>query len=67
MRELSIVSESFVKVLTGIHHHRIAYPGYDFDRTGREADLPGSSPEREAAAQEAGLSGPTTVAEARVD
>jgi putative nucleotidyltransferase with HDIG domain len=32
LRELNIVAESFVKVLTGIHHHRIDYPGYDFDK-----------------------------------
>ena len=32
LRELNIVTESFVKVLTGIHHHRIDYPGYDFDK-----------------------------------
>jgi len=34
LRELNLVAESFVKVLTGIHHHRIAYPGYDFDKAG---------------------------------
>ena len=34
LRELRIVAESFVKVLMGIHHHRIAYPGYDFNRAG---------------------------------
>lgn len=38
MRDLRIVAESFVKVLAGIHHHRIAYPGYDFDRMGTYAD-----------------------------
>lgn len=38
LRDLRIVAESFVKVLTGIHHHRIAYPGYDFDRMGTYAD-----------------------------
>ncbi|HKP86247.1 MAG TPA: HDIG domain-containing protein [Blastocatellia bacterium] len=32
LRELRIVAENFVKVLMGIHHHRIAYPGYDFNR-----------------------------------
>jgi putative nucleotidyltransferase with HDIG domain len=35
--ELKLVAESFVKVLMGIHHHRIAYPGYDFNRTGSVA------------------------------
>jgi membrane-associated HD superfamily phosphohydrolase len=33
LRELRIVAESFTKVLIGIHHHRIAYPGFDFNRT----------------------------------
>jgi putative nucleotidyltransferase with HDIG domain len=33
--DLNTVAESFVKVLTGIHHHRIAYPGYDFERAGQ--------------------------------
>ena len=37
MRELSCVAEAFVKVLTGIYHHRIAYPGYDFNRMGVNA------------------------------
>jgi hypothetical protein len=26
-----------VKALTGIYHHRIAYPGYDFNRMGVNA------------------------------
>jgi putative nucleotidyltransferase with HDIG domain len=32
LRELRIVAESFTKVLIGIHHHRITYPGFDFNR-----------------------------------
>jgi putative nucleotidyltransferase with HDIG domain len=47
MRELKLVAESFVKVLTGIHHHRIAYPGYDFNRAG----TPGLASEVTPAAQ----------------
>jgi putative nucleotidyltransferase with HDIG domain len=39
LRDLRIVAESFVKVLMGIHHHRIAYPGYDFNRVGAPAIL----------------------------
>jgi cyclic-di-AMP phosphodiesterase PgpH len=31
--ELNTVADSFVKTVSGIHHHRISYPGYDFDRT----------------------------------
>ena len=39
LRELKLVSDSFVKVVMGIHHHRIAYPGYDFNRAGGQAVL----------------------------
>src|SRR6185295_19404644 len=35
LRDLRVVAESFVKVLMGIHHHRIAYPGYDFNQLSR--------------------------------
>jgi hypothetical protein len=38
-REMKLVADSFVKVLMGIHHHRIAYPGYDFNRAGAPAVL----------------------------
>ncbi len=40
VRDLKMVSDSFVKTLIGIHHHRIAYPGYDFNRPngGTKAD-----------------------------
>jgi membrane-associated HD superfamily phosphohydrolase len=45
LRELKIVSDSFVKVLMGIHHHRISYPGYDFNQTGTTAASPVTKPE----------------------
>jgi cyclic-di-AMP phosphodiesterase PgpH len=45
LRELKIVEDSFVKVLMGIHHHRIAYPGYDFNKAGSPALLTRSKPE----------------------
>jgi cyclic-di-AMP phosphodiesterase PgpH len=32
LRELKIVTDSFVKTLMGIQHHRISYPGYDFNK-----------------------------------
>jgi len=35
LRDLRLVAESFVKVLMGIHHHRIAYPGFDFNQLSR--------------------------------
>jgi len=49
LRELNIVAESFVKVLTGIHHHRIDYPGYDFDRSAPEGGQRQNRPESESA------------------
>jgi putative nucleotidyltransferase with HDIG domain len=30
MREIRLIKESFLKVLTGIHHRRIDYPGFQF-------------------------------------
>jgi hypothetical protein len=53
LRELRIVAESFVKVLVGIHHHRIAYPGYDFNRTGASTLLSQVAPVEDAKAVEA--------------
>jgi cyclic-di-AMP phosphodiesterase PgpH len=49
-RELKMVADSFVKVLMGIHHHRIAYPGYDFNRAGAPAVLSQVTPADVAAA-----------------
>lgn len=65
LRELRLVGESFVKVLMGIHHHRIAYPGYDFNRLSQvapavEAFDSGSHPA-------AGAKPPTKLREARGD
>jgi putative nucleotidyltransferase with HDIG domain len=34
LRDVRIVRESFYKILTGIFHNRIEYPGYDFGRMG---------------------------------
>ena len=45
LRDIRLVKESFLKVLTAIFHHRIDYPGYDFKRTGedsRESAAPNS-------------------------
>ena len=33
-RDVKLIKESFFKILAGIFHHRIEYPGYDFKRTG---------------------------------
>src|SRR5215469_938367 len=59
LRELNIVAESFVKVLTGIHHHRIDYPGYDFDRSVPDGGHRPNRPESDSAktTSEAGLDG----------
>ncbi|HJQ69786.1 MAG TPA: HDIG domain-containing protein [Blastocatellia bacterium] len=51
LRELKLVSDSFVKVVMGIHHHRIAYPGYDFNRAGSQAVLSQITPAGGEAAQ----------------
>jgi len=32
LREVQLIKGSFFKILTGIFHHRIEYPGYDFGR-----------------------------------
>jgi putative nucleotidyltransferase with HDIG domain len=31
LRELRLIEESFVRVLLGIYHHRVDYPGFDFE------------------------------------
>ncbi len=36
LRDVQLAKESFLKILAGIFHHRIEYPGYDFRRTGDE-------------------------------
>jgi cyclic-di-AMP phosphodiesterase PgpH len=40
LREIQLVKESFFNILTGIFHHRIDYPGYDFKRTNNESQRP---------------------------
>ena len=37
LRDVHLVKESFLKILAGIFHHRIEYPGYDFKHTGDES------------------------------
>jgi hypothetical protein len=47
LRDVRLVKESFLKILSGIFHHRIDYPGYDFRYTGDESRKtvhPGSEP-----------------------
>jgi putative nucleotidyltransferase with HDIG domain len=38
IREIRLVKESFLKVLSGIHHRRIDYPGYEFTLPERRAE-----------------------------
>ncbi len=38
LRDVRLVKESFFKVLTGIYHRRIDYPGYDFRDTGDQTE-----------------------------
>ena len=52
LRDIRLVKESFLKILTGIFHHRIDYPGYDFKHAGDESKgsaAQNSSPEPTAA------------------
>ncbi len=37
LRDIQMVKESFLKTLTGLHHRRLDYPGYDFRSTENEA------------------------------
>ena len=53
LRDIQLVKESFYKILTGIFHHRIDYPGYDFKRIEDES--------RETAAQDSGPKPAATI------
>jgi cyclic-di-AMP phosphodiesterase PgpH len=48
LRDVKIVKARFLKILAGIFHHRIDYPGYDFKRTedvSKETAVRDSGPE----------------------
>ena len=32
MKDLDMISQAFERVITGMHHHRIEYPGFEFNR-----------------------------------
>jgi membrane-associated HD superfamily phosphohydrolase len=36
-RDIQLIKANFFKILAGIFHHRIDYPGYDFKRVGEES------------------------------
>ncbi|HYK88049.1 MAG TPA: HD family phosphohydrolase, partial [Acidobacteriota bacterium] len=38
LRDVRLVKESFFKILTGIYHRRIDYPGYDFKDIGDQSE-----------------------------
>jgi cyclic-di-AMP phosphodiesterase PgpH len=38
LREIGLVKESFFKILTGIYHRRLDYPGYDFKSVEEKPD-----------------------------
>jgi len=38
LREIGLIKESIFKILTGLYHRRLDYPGYDFKNTQDKAD-----------------------------
>ncbi|HSW38412.1 MAG TPA: HDIG domain-containing protein, partial [Acidobacteriota bacterium] len=49
LREIRLAKESFFKIITGIFHHRIEYPGYDFKSKGnglKTSDVNDPGPEQ---------------------
>ena len=36
MQDLDKILRAFERVITGMHHHRIEYPGFDFNRGAEE-------------------------------
>jgi putative nucleotidyltransferase with HDIG domain len=38
LREIGLVKESFLKILTGLYHRRLDYPGYDFKTVEEKPD-----------------------------
>ena len=32
LRDLEKIAQSFLRILVGIHHHRVSYPGFDFEK-----------------------------------
>lgn len=40
LSDLQRVSEAFLRILANLHHHRVDYPGFDFNRAPRPRRLP---------------------------
>ena len=38
LRDIRLVKESFLKILSGLYHRRIDYPGYDFRQASNEPE-----------------------------
>jgi hypothetical protein len=38
MKDLKLISDSFVRKLESVFHHRIAYPGYEFNKDDKPGD-----------------------------
>jgi len=36
IKDLDLIAHAFTRVLTGMHHHRIDYPGFDFNKVEKE-------------------------------
>jgi hypothetical protein len=43
MKDLDLIAHAFMRVLTGMHHHRIDYPGFDFNKIEKEGPSPESN------------------------
>ena len=35
-RDLHLITRAFERIITGMHHHRIEYPGYGFNKKGEK-------------------------------
>ncbi len=49
LRDLHIIANNFVRILTGIFHHRIEYPGTELEQGGRKRSENGDQPQKSAA------------------
>ncbi|MGI8784016.1 MAG: HD family phosphohydrolase [Acidobacteriota bacterium] len=45
LKELDLMIDGFQRILSGIYHHRIVYPGYDFNKDAKGPARPVHSPE----------------------
>ena len=38
MKDLKVIADAFVRKLESVFHHRIAYPGYEFNKDDKPKD-----------------------------